>query len=164
MAGFGVQIEGDRLGLGTNLFSHIPTLTERFGNEMISAELSKKSRLMEELTADIVDESLKLKEGAGSAAVTATPYDNTTGQFEVTISDIKTDMDYQAVRCLAFPEEDEDNQQWYDVYSLGDGSYMAEIYAWDYGYQTGNYKVQVYLFDANGKSVMISEIGGIMVQ
>lgn len=41
---------------------------------------------------------------------------------------------------------------------------MAEIYAWDYGYQTGNYKVQVYLFDANGKSVMISEIGGIMVQ
>ena len=164
LAGLGVQIEGNRLGLGTNLFSHIPTLTERFGNEMISAELSKKSRLMEELTADIVDESLKLKEGAGSAAVTATPYDNTTGQFEVTISDIKTDMDYQAVRCLAFPEEDEDNQQWYDVYSLGDGSYMAEIYAWDYGYQTGNYKVQVYLFDANGKSVMISEIGGIMVQ
>lgn len=166
LAALGVEIEGDRLGLGTNLFSHIPTLTERFGNDTISEELPKKSQLMEELTAEIREKNLKLEKEKekGSAAITASPYDNTTGRFDVNISDIKTDMDYQAVRCLAFPEEDEKNQQWYDVYSLGDGVYETEIYAWDYGYEIGNYKVQVYLFDANGNSVMIGEIGGIMVE
>ena len=166
LASLGVEIEGNRLGLGTNLFSHIPTLTERFGNDTISSELSKKSQLMEELTAEIRETNLKLEKEKekGSATISATPYDNTTGQFEVTISDIKTDMDYQAVRCLAFPEEDEGSQQWYDVYSLGDGTYETAVYAWDYGYKTGNYKVQVYLFDAIGKAVRIGEIGGIMVQ
>ena len=143
LASLGVEIEGNRLGLGTNLFSHIPTLTERFGNDTISSELSKKSQLMEELTAEIRETNLKLEreKKKGSATISATPYDNTTGQFEVTISDIKTDMDYQAVRCLAFPEEDEGSQQWYDVYSLGDGTYETAVQAWDYGYKTGNYKV-----------------------
>ncbi|MFR7475734.1 sulfatase-like hydrolase/transferase [Frisingicoccus sp.] len=166
LAAIGVQIEGERLGLGTNLFSHIPTLSERFGNDTINSELSKKSLLMEELTADIVDQSLKLEEAAenSSADITATDYNNQTGKFEVYISNIASDMDYQAIRCLAYPEEDVDNQQWYDVYFLGDGTYKAEVYAWDYGFETGNYKVEVYLIDANGDSIMIGEVGGILVR
>ena len=43
LAALGVQIEGDRLALGTNLFSDKLTLTEEYGFEMLDKELQKKS-------------------------------------------------------------------------------------------------------------------------
>ncbi|MBQ8893306.1 MAG: LTA synthase family protein [Clostridia bacterium] len=43
LATLGVEIEGDRLGLGTNLFSDQKTLTEEYGFEGLSEELNKKS-------------------------------------------------------------------------------------------------------------------------
>lgn len=43
LAAMGVQIEGDRLALGTNLFSDKKTLTEEYGFEMLNKELQKKS-------------------------------------------------------------------------------------------------------------------------
>ncbi len=46
LAAMGVTIEGDRLGLGTNLFSCEKTLSEKFGREFEKNELEKKSDLM----------------------------------------------------------------------------------------------------------------------
>lgn len=43
LAAMGVHINGERLGLGTNLFSNIPTLTERYGFEKLDKEMQKKS-------------------------------------------------------------------------------------------------------------------------
>ena len=43
LASLGVTIEGNKLGLGTNLFSSEKTLTEKFGHEYINIETSKKS-------------------------------------------------------------------------------------------------------------------------
>lgn len=53
LAAMGAEIEGDRLGLGTNLFSTVQTLTERVGIETEKKELEKKSKLMEEI-ADLL--------------------------------------------------------------------------------------------------------------
>ena len=53
LAGLGVEIEGNRLGLGTNLFSDTMTLTELYGRDRVDSELQKKSELMERLTKDI---------------------------------------------------------------------------------------------------------------
>jgi Phosphoglycerol transferase and related proteins, alkaline phosphatase superfamily len=44
LASMGVKIEGERLGIGTNLFSGVPTLAEKYGYEELFAELNKKSR------------------------------------------------------------------------------------------------------------------------
>jgi len=44
LAGLGVEIEGDRLGLGVNLFSDTPTLYEEFGAEYLNEELLKNSK------------------------------------------------------------------------------------------------------------------------
>ena len=44
LAALGVQIEGDRLALGTNLFSDEPTLIEKYGLEYVNNELMKTSR------------------------------------------------------------------------------------------------------------------------
>lgn len=43
LAGIGAKIEGNRLGMGTNLFSDVPTIAEEYGYEEMFAELNKKS-------------------------------------------------------------------------------------------------------------------------
>ncbi len=43
LAALGFEIPGDRLGLGTNLFSGTPTLAEKWGFEAFDAEISKAS-------------------------------------------------------------------------------------------------------------------------
>lgn len=43
LASIGCEIEGERLGLGTNLFSGEKTLTEKYGADYINAELNKMS-------------------------------------------------------------------------------------------------------------------------
>lgn len=43
LAALGVKIDGNRLGLGTNLFSNKNTLSEQFGNDYIDKELKKTS-------------------------------------------------------------------------------------------------------------------------
>lgn len=44
LASLGVEIEGDRLGLGTNLFSDKKTLLEEYGKEEFNKEISKYSK------------------------------------------------------------------------------------------------------------------------
>lgn len=48
LAAMGVKIDGDRLGLGTNLFSDKKTLTEEFGFEKLDAELQLRSEFYNE--------------------------------------------------------------------------------------------------------------------
>lgn len=48
MASMGVEIEGDMLGIGTNLFSDKDTLIEQYGLEEVNDELNKKSVLYNE--------------------------------------------------------------------------------------------------------------------
>ena len=43
LASIGVEIEGERLGLGTNLFSGEQTLIEKYGYEFVNEELAKRS-------------------------------------------------------------------------------------------------------------------------
>ena len=47
LAAIGCQIEGERLGLGTNLFSGVKTLTERMGFDHFNNELAKASSYYE---------------------------------------------------------------------------------------------------------------------
>ena len=43
LAALGCTIEGDRLGLGTNLFSNLPTLAEKWGYDRFNTELGRAS-------------------------------------------------------------------------------------------------------------------------
>lgn len=49
LASLGVQIEGEQLGLGTNLFSDQPTLVDQFGIEKMNRELQRRSDFFENL-------------------------------------------------------------------------------------------------------------------
>lgn len=50
LSSLGFQIEGERLGLGTNLFSGVETLSEKYGFEEENEEVGKRSKLMEKFT------------------------------------------------------------------------------------------------------------------
>ena len=43
LSGMGVEIEGNRLGLGVDLYSDTPTLVEEMGLENLNTELLKNS-------------------------------------------------------------------------------------------------------------------------
>ena len=43
LAAMGVTFEGERLGLGTNLFSGVPTLAEEMGLETLTEQVSRHS-------------------------------------------------------------------------------------------------------------------------
>lgn len=43
LAAIGAEIEGEKLGLGVNLFSDTPTLLEKYGYYRLNGELGKKS-------------------------------------------------------------------------------------------------------------------------
>ena len=48
LSALGVEIEGDRLGLGTDLFSDTPTLSEEMGFERFNSEVAKSSDFYKE--------------------------------------------------------------------------------------------------------------------
>ena len=61
----GVKIEGNRLGLGTNLFSSRATILEEYGIDYVVEEIQKDSELMTKLasTVDIENDTIKVREG-----------------------------------------------------------------------------------------------------
>jgi phosphoglycerol transferase len=49
LASLGVEIKGDRLGLGTNLYSDTQTLTEELGCEELAASMGLRSEFLAKL-------------------------------------------------------------------------------------------------------------------
>lgn len=62
VAALGATIEGEKLGLGTNLFSSVPTLTEEYGFKTLDAELQKKSQFYNEQILEMESPAIFLKE------------------------------------------------------------------------------------------------------
>ena len=48
LAAMGCEIEGNRLGLGTNLFSDVPTLSEEFGFDFVDNHMGRYSRFYQD--------------------------------------------------------------------------------------------------------------------
>lgn len=92
LAAMGVQIEGNRLGLGTNLFSTTQTLSEEYGIDKEKSELNKKSTFMSELSGNDVSstefQEYLNEEGIRSSTVYLDSYDSTTATATLAIDDI----------------------------------------------------------------------------
>ena len=91
LAALGCTIEGDRLGLGTNLYSDRDTLIEEYGFEYVTEELEKRSNFMIEL-ADIDIYSEELLEAQGmlpKARLTMRGFDAVSGTMQFTLDNIE---------------------------------------------------------------------------
>lgn len=91
LAALGCTIEGNRLGLGTNLFSSEDTLLEKYGFEDVSAEMDKRSNFMIELAdIDIYDEELLDAQGLlPEARIKMTGIDLSGNMISFTVSKIE---------------------------------------------------------------------------
>ena len=158
LASMGAEINGDRLGLGTNLFSEKPTLTERFGTETMKKELSRKSQLMEEL-ADL-DENrpeLLIREGlieeeTPKAAVNIGEYNYDFNTFPVNVSAPENVQDgVESVLAALWTEEDQSDLQWIPLEQQEEGSYHIDVDIATYNYKTGDYQIHIYMRDVHGE-------------
>ena len=90
LSSLGVQIEGNRLGLGTDLFSGTSTLLERSDVLSLSTELSKSSDFMRE-KASLQQDAEELVNRTGIAPggeVMLESYDENTGEAVFTVDDL----------------------------------------------------------------------------
>ena len=109
LAAMGVTIEGDRLGLGTNLYGTTDTLYETYGMEEFSELLSKKSSFMQKLAnIDIYDTELLRSQGlAPSAKIDLTSLDTENGTLSFSVSDFKNV--YEKIKSVEVEAWDNDN-------------------------------------------------------
>ena len=165
LAALGAEIEGNRLGLGTNLFSSDQTLTERFGIDQINKELRKKSKMMEEL-ADIDKDSkaLMIREGrVPKATITAGEYQRETGLIPVSVTNIENVTNgIQSVQMIVWTKADQSDQQWIPMGINEDGTYTANINVMSYGFYEGEYQIYVYVVDGNGEQSVLGTAVGIV--
>lgn len=120
LAAMGVEIEGDRLGMGTNLFSDLDTLDERDGSARIEEELSRTSSWMN-AQADIEPVT---------ADITYDPVDEEAHTLSFTIRDVSSDR-IDGFRCCMRmygykTAAGSDYIQWISAEPDGEGGWHAE--------------------------------------
>ncbi len=166
LASLGVEIAGDRLGLGTNLFSDTLTLTETYGIQRMSGELQKESKLMQELTSTIDEDSteLKIREGrVPTATVTAQPYNYLDGRLPVLITDLaNADTAASTINVAVWTEEDRSDQQWIQAELQADGTYLCRINVANFGFKLGQYNIEAYLIDNTGTQYLLGSTTGLV--
>lgn len=162
LAALGVKIDGNRLGLGTNLFSSTQTLTERFGIDKMESELKKKSKMMEklgdirEVETDIGTQTVQ-EENIPSAELSIGDYDYNYSSLPISVTNISNvPGNIQSVMAAVWKEADQSDLQWVELYQLDDGSYYTDLYVADYGENPGDYNIHIYVIDEAGTSTMVN--------
>ena len=162
LAALGVKIDGNRLGLGTNLFSSTQTLTERFGIDKVESELKKKSKMMEklgdirEVETDIGTQTVQ-EENIPSAELSIGDYDYNYSSLPISVTNIRNvPGNIQSVMAAVWKEADQSDLQWVELYQLDDGSYYTDLYVADYGENPGDYNVHIYVIDELGTPTIVT--------
>ena len=153
LAAIGVEIEGNRLGLGTNLFSSEQTLTERFGIEKEEKELNKQSELMTQL-ADIDESSevLLVREGKiPTGEVVIGEYQRQTGTIPLTVQQITGGENIQSNVVAVWTNDDQSDLQWIELQMNEDSNYTTEINMGNFGFIPGDYNIHVYAITGDGE-------------
>lgn len=164
LGALGVQIEGDRLGLGTNLFSSTQTLVERYGIDMEESELKKKSELIDKL-ADIDEnsEELLLRQGkVPTGEIAVGEYDYHTAALPVIVYNIANDDSIASVTAAVWHNEDQSDLQWVELPQNEDGTYSTNVNIANFNFVLGEYHIYVYAVNTDGQQYFLGEgIGSV---
>ena len=173
LAALGVEIEGNHLGLGTNLFSNEITLIEKYDTDVVNAELEKQSDFMDELTKNIKavprveekkEETEESEPSGPSAEITVTPYDYEMGSYQVKVQNIICDNNIHTVRCAVWKEEDQSDLIWYEAEQEEDGTYLVTCKASDFKYKPGDYLIHVYGVTDDGDPELLGNSVGTITE
>ena len=147
LAALGVQIDGDRLGLGTNLFSGTKTLLEEFGNSKVNAELKKKSEFIEKLSAmDKTNDALLIREGKMNGADADIDMTHVAeGYIPVAVTNVSDSIvnNLQGLVLTVWTEDGQAEVTWYELNPDEEGNYAGVIDLSRFNYKPGTYYVNV---------------------
>lgn len=147
LAALGVQIDGDRLGLGTNLFSGTKTLLEEFGNSKVNAELKKKSEFIEKLSAmDKTNDALLICEGKMNGADADIDMTHVAeGYIPVAVTNVSDSIvnNLQGLVLTVWTEDGQADVTWYELNPDEEGNYAGVIDLSRFNYKPGTYYVNV---------------------
>lgn len=161
LASLGVIIEGNRLGLGTNLFSSELTLIEKYGRDTVINEIQKESELMDEMTStiDTENETVLLREGKlATADIVTSDYDSQTESILVTISNFEKIDDLVEVKVAVWTMENQRDLIWSQAVLQEDGSYVHQINVSDFGFATDEYIIHVYGVTSDNSQAFLGQV------
>ena len=161
LAAIGAQIEGERLGLGTNLFSKFPTLTERVGYEKEIEELQKRSSFIDNL-ANINEDAEELMKREGripSAEVWNDEYDAENGVLHIHMGSLSgVNEEVSAMGIKIWMQDDQSDLSWVDFSEQDEnGVYHADVDLSPYDYMSGNYHIQAVLTYTSGTEYLLGD-------
>lgn len=167
LAAMGVQIEGERLALGTNLFSSKQTLTEEYGLDIIENEIARRSsflRELEQINTNSAAMKKRVKESM-KGTVEIISYDQNTGIATVKITAPKL---YLAIHHME-AEYKEKGSRKKDIAELNlkEGTGMTYIGTLDLsGWETaeGEVTIDIYLKDGSKYEDVVTESIGDLIQ
>lgn len=161
LASLGVSIEGERLGLGVNLFSSVQTLVERFDLITVQQELQKNSKLLEELAdLDTDKKELLVREGKSPKAdINVGVYDFQTGLLPVGVTNIQNldSSEIQTIMMKVWTNDDQSDLQWIPLQNDGMSNFNGNINVPSFGYKVGSYYIQVVAINENGEQYVLGE-------
>lgn len=141
LAALGVSIPGNRLALGTNLYSSEATLLESYGKEAFNEGLSGKSELMENLTAGITQKLITL---------TPLEYNSDTKMMQIVANDFNGSQELEELKAVVTLDGDSSVSKTFYAEDRGDGSWIFNIPFSDLDYRNGTYNIVVSTkFDKN---------------
>lgn len=152
LSAMGAQIEGDRLGLGTNLFSAKETLSEKEGVTAEYNKMLKKSKLMEKLS-DIDEEEYRRKEEekvspTADVKIKKTGKDN---QVLIKVENIEhMKKGLQSITAAVWKNEDQSDLQWVNLAVFENGICKTKVDLSNYEPMQGEYNVHIYIIDGKG--------------
>lgn len=157
LAALGVAIPGNKLSLGTNLYSAEKTLLEVYGKEKLNEGLSSKSELMDNLTA-----------GISTKMVTLTPleYNPETQTIQIIASNIiaSGSNEIGSIKLNFYNQNDTSTLRSYEGEERGDGSWIFTVNFNDFGLQSGTYVAVAVAKDAKANNLAEYALGAVSVE
>lgn len=156
LAAMGVEIKGNRLGLGTNLFSSQQTLSERVGIEKEEKELKRKSKML--IKAARIDKSKIQKETVENRVeIKVGKYHPEEQTLEIKVKNVDEDKGIQSIMAAMWKAEDQSDLQWIPLAIYNKGVCKAKIDMGIFDSVEGMYNIHVYVVDGDGEQYNVAE-------
>lgn len=160
IAALGAEIEGDRLGLGTNLYSSKQTLTERLGMEKEESELTKKSKLMNKLAK--IDKKkynqYTNENNVPEAEIKIKAYKTEEKILPLCVKNIQyVENGVKDVKVAIWKNEDESDKQWVSLALYDNNVWKADADMSLFENLSGEYKINAYIDDGKDNSYCVAQ-------
>ena len=167
LASLGVEIEGNRLALGTNLFSSEETLLERYGVFRNVRELQRDSALMAQFAAGIDEntEALLIRRGyirnptIPHANIDVSFFDPETETFIIHLTEVEYQMGTtQQIRIPIWTCPEQGDLFWMEAEEYEEGSWILDVDAWKFLNPAGPHRIHIYHYNQHEERYVFARL------